>query len=141
MLNVSKNKIVNFNLENATSFTGESGMYILYSIARINSILKNNQVELVGEIKFINEIENRIVKELSLYPDIINELLKSNESSHLTKYIFNIAGLFSKFYEQINISNESNIVLKASRIRLLRCISKVLTSALKILGIETIEQL
>ena len=45
MLNVSKNKIVNFNLKNATSFTGESGMYILYSVARINSILKNNQIE------------------------------------------------------------------------------------------------
>ena len=35
MLNVSKNKIVNFNLENATSFVGESGMYILYSLVRI----------------------------------------------------------------------------------------------------------
>ena len=43
MLNVSKNKIVNFNLDSATSFTGESGMYILYSIVRINSILKNKE--------------------------------------------------------------------------------------------------
>ena len=108
---------------------------------RINSILKNNDIELVGEIKFNNEIENKIIKELSLYPEVINELLKSNEPSHLTKYIFNIAGLFSKFYEQINISNESDITLKTSRIRLLKCISKVLTSALKILGIETIEKL
>lgn len=141
MLNVSKNKIVNFNLENATSFTGESGMYILYSLVRINSILKNNNIESVNEIKFNNEIENKILKELSLYPDVINELLKSNEPSHLTKYIFKIAGLFSKFYEQINISKEPDIILKTSRIRLLKCISKVLTSALKILGIETIEQL
>ena len=45
MLNVSKNKIVNFNLENATSFVGESGMYILYSLVRINSIIKNNNIE------------------------------------------------------------------------------------------------
>lgn len=141
MLNVSKNKIVNFNLENATSFTGESGMYILYSIVRINSILKNNNIELVDEIKFNNEIENKIIKELSLYPDVINELLKSNEPAHLTKYIFNIAGLFSKLYEQINISNESDVILKSSRIRLLNCILKVITSALKVLGIETIEKL
>ena len=141
MLNVSKNKIVNFNLENATSFTGESGMYILYSIVRINSILKNNDINLTNEIKFNNDIEKKIVKELSLFPDVIDSLLKSNEPAHLTKYIFNVAGLFSKLYEQVNITNESDVILKASRIRLLKCISKVLTNALKILGIETIEKL
>ena len=141
MLNVSKNKIVNFNLESATSFTGESGMYILYSIVRINSILKNNPIELADEIKFNNEIEKKIIKELSLYPRIINELLESNEPSHLTKYIFNIASLFSKLYEQINISNEEDVILKSSRIRLLKSIVQVLTSSLKILGIETLDKL
>ena len=141
MLNVSKNKIVNFNLENATSFTGESGMYILYSMVRINSILKNNDINLTNEIKFNNDIEKKIVKELSLFPDVIDSLLKSNEPAHLTKYIFNVAGLFSKLYEQVNITNESDIILKSSRIRLLQCVSKVLTNALKILGIETIEKL
>lgn len=141
MLNVSKNKIVNFNLENATSFTGESGMYILYSIVRINSILKNNDIKLDDEIKFNTDIENKIVKELSLFPELIDGLLKSNEPAHLTKYIFGIAGLFSKLYEQVNISNEEDIVLKSSRIRLLKCISKVLTSALKVLGIDTIDHL
>ena len=122
-------------------FTGESGMYILYSLARINSILRNNKIELVDEIKFNNDIEKKIVRELSLYPDVVDELLKSNEPSHLTKYVFNVAVLFSKLYEQINVSNENDNVLKSSRIRLLNCISKVITSALKILGIETIEKL
>lgn len=141
MLNVSKNKIVNFNLDSATSFTGESGMYILYSIVRINSILKNNDIQLVDEIKFNNEIENKIVKELSLYPDVIDELLKSNEPAHLTKYIFNITQLFSKFYEQVNISNEDNIILKSSRIRLLKSLLIVLNNSLNILGIIPVESL
>ena len=141
MLNVSKNKIVNFNLENATSFVGESGMYILYSLVRINSILKNNNIELTEEIKFNNEIENKLVKELSLFPEVIDELLTSNEPAHLTKYIFGIAGLFSKFYEQVNISNEVDVVLKSSRIRLFKSTAKVLTNALSILGIKTIDEL
>lgn len=141
MLNVSKNKIVNFNLENATSFVGESGMYILYSLVRINSILKNNNIELREEIRFNNEIENKLVKELSLFPEVIDELLTSNEPAHLTKYIFGIAGLFSKFYEQVNISNEVDVVLKSSRIRLLKSTAKVLTNALSILGIKTIDEL
>lgn len=141
MLNVSKSKIVNFNLESATSFNGESGMYILYSLVRINSILKNNNIELVDEIKFNNDIENKIIKELSLFPEIINELLKSNEPSHLTKYIFGLTQQFSKFYEQVNISNEEDLVLKSSRIRLLKAIDKVLKEALSILGIDSIDSL
>lgn len=141
MLNVSKNKIVNFNLENATSFTGESGMYILYSIVRMKSILKNNNIKLSDKIKFNNKIENRIIKELSLFPEQINEILESNEPTHLTKYIFNLTQLFSKFYEEVNISNEEDIVLKFSRIRLLKCLIDVLTKSLKILGIETIDKI
>ena len=130
MLNVSKQKIVNFNLENATSFNGESGMYILYSLARINSILKNNKVELTEEVKFNHDIENKIVKELYDFPNIIDELLTSHEPSHLTKYIFKLTQLFSKFYEQVNISNEIDEVLKSSRIRLLNCFVNVIKSSL-----------
>lgn len=141
MLNVSKNKIVNFNLENATSFTGESGMYILYSIVRINSILKKEKIEKNYESKFTTAIENKIIKELSQFPEVIDNLLTSNEASHLTKYIYNLASLFSKFYEQVNISKEEDQTLKQSRLRLLICIKKVLTDALSILGIETVEDL
>ncbi len=141
MLNVSRHKIVNFNLESATSFTGESGMYILYSYARINSILKNNQMELTPEIKFNEPIEHKIVKELSLFPEIIEDLLRTSEPAHLTKYIFGLTQYFSKFYEQVNISNESDPVLKSSRLKLLMCIQKVIKSSLEILGIETVDTL
>lgn len=141
MLNVSKKKIVNFNLENATSFTGESGMYILYSIVRINSILKKNDIDLSNEVKFVNDIEKTIIKELSLFPEVVDSLLKTCEPAHLTKYIFNLTQDFSRLYEQVNITNEEDIVLKSSRIRLLKAIKKVLIEALSILGIESIDSL
>ena len=141
MLNVSKNKIVNFNLDSATSFTGESGMYILYSIVRINSILKNNNTELSNEVKFTTDIENKIVKSLYNFPQVVDELLKSYEPAHLTKYIFNLTQDFSRFYENVNISNEEDVVLKSSRIRLLNSIKTVLENALSILGISTVDKM
>lgn len=140
MLNVSKKKVVNFNLENATSFTGESGMYILYSYVRMNSILKNNTVT-NNEIKFTSEIENKIVRELSYFPEVVDTLLTTNEPTHLTKYIFGLTQLFSKFYEQFNISNETDEVLKSSRIRLLSCLTRVINNGLNILGIKTVDKL
>ncbi len=141
MLNVSRKKIVNFNLESATSFTGESGIYILYSYARINSLLKNNNIEMSKEIKFIYDIENKIIKELSFFPELIDDLLKTNETSHLTKYVFNLAQNFSKYYEQVNISNEEDLVLKSSRLRLLIALNKVIKTSLSILGIDTVDYL
>ena len=60
MLNVSKHKVVDFNIDNATSFKGESGIYILYSIVRINSILKKNNIN-SKTIKLDNELENKII--------------------------------------------------------------------------------
>lgn len=141
MLNVSRNKIVNFNLENATSFTGESGMYILYSIARMKSILRNNDITDIDEFKYTNEIENKIIKELANFKEVVNSLLVTNESAHLTKYIFRLTQLFSSFYEQINISNEKDELLKSSRLYMLKCLVRVLTSGLKILGIDTVDSL
>ena len=141
MLNVSKNKIVNFNLKNATSFTGESGMYILYSIARMKSILRNNEITNNTELKYTNEIENKIIKELSLYPEVINRLLITNEPAHLTKYLFGLTQLFSKFYESINISNEEDEIKKSSNLRMLKCLISVLESGLRILGITSIDSL
>ena len=141
MLNVSKKKIVNFNLQNATSFNGESGMYILYSVARINSILRNNQITNTETVKFNNEIEDKIIKELSYFPGVVDDLLHSYEPAKLTKYIFNLTQLFSKFYEQINISNEEDEFLKSSRLRLLSAVNKVLKSSLSILGIDTVDKL
>lgn len=141
MLNVSKNKIVNFNLDNATSFTGESGIYILYSIVRMNSILKTNEIDTKNEIKFNNDVEKKIINMLYKFPEIINELLKTYEPARLTKYVFNLTQEFSKLYENININNEQDITLKSSRIRLLNCTKTVLVNALEILGINTVEKM
>lgn len=142
MLNVSKNKIVNFNIENATSFAGESGIYILYSLVRINSILNNNMnMEKVNNIKFTTNIEKKLIRDLYDFNNVVDNLLGTLEPAHLTKYIFNLTQDFSRFYEEINITNEQDIILKSSRLRLLECIKVTLTNALKILGISTIDKM
>lgn len=140
MLNVSKHKIVDFNIDNATSFKGESGIYILYSIVRINSILKKNNIN--GDIIKLEDIqENKIIKDLYAFPEVIDSLLVSNEPQELTKYIFNLTQKFSSYYESVNISNEEDEDVKSSRLRLLLCIKQVLTNGLKVLGIDTIDKM
>ncbi len=140
MLNVSRKKIVNFNFENATSFQGESAIYILYSIVRINSILRNNKYTNV-EIKLTDELEYKIVKDLIEFPNLVNDLLKTAEPVLLTKYIFNVTQKFSSYYEKVNISNIEDEQIKYSKLMLLEAIKIVLTNGLNILGIKTIEKM
>ena len=140
MLNVSKNKIVNFNFDNATSFQGESAIYILYSIVRINSILRNNKYNNV-EIKLTDELEYKIVKDLIEFPSLVNDLLNTNEPVLLTKYIFNLTQKFSSYYEKVNISNIEDEQIRYSKLMLLESIKVVLTNGLGILGIKTIEKM
>ena len=140
MLNVSRNKIVNFNFDNATSFTGESAIYILYSIVRINSILRNNKYENT-EIKLTDELEYQIVKDLIEFPSLVNDLLVTSEPVLLTKYIFNLTQKFSSYYEKVNISNITDVQIKNSKLLLLEAIKIVLTNGLSILGIKTIEKM
>lgn len=140
MLNVSKNKIVNFNFDNATSFIGESAIYILYSIVRINSILRNNKYNKV-DIKLTDDLEYKIIKDLIEFPNLINDLLNNNEPVLLTKYIFNLTQKFSSYYEKVNISNIKDEQLKYSKLLLLEAIKIVLTNGLSILGIKTIDKM
>ena len=140
MLNVSRNKIVNFNFDNATSFTGESAIYILYSIVRINSILRNNKYSNTT-IKLTDELEYQIVKDLIEFPSLVNDLLVTSEPVLLTKYIFNLTQKFSSYYEKVNISNITDEQIKNSKLLLLEAIKIVLTNGLSILGIKTIEKM
>ncbi len=140
MLNVSRNKIVNFNFDNATSFTGESAIYILYSIVRINSILRNNEYQNI-DIKLTDELEYQIVKDLIEFPNLVNDLLVTSEPVLLTKYIFNLTQKFSSYYEKVNISNITDKQIKNSKLLLLEAIKIVLTNGLSILGIKTIEKM
>ncbi len=140
MLNVSKNKIVNFNFDNATSFIGESAIYILYSIVRINSILRNNKYNKV-DIKLTDDLEYKIIKDLIEFPNLVNDLLNNNEPVLLTKYIFNLTQKFSSYYEKVNISNIKDEQLKYSKLLLLEAIKIVLTNGLSILGIKTIDKM
>ena len=140
MLNVSRKKIVNFNFDNATSFQGESAIYILYSIVRINSILRNNKYNNV-EIKLTDELEYKIVKDLVEFPSLVNDLLNTNEPVLLTKYIFNLTQKFSSYYEKVNISNIEDEQIRYSKLMLLEAIKVVLTNGLGILGIKTIEKM
>ncbi len=141
MLNINRGKNINFNLEDATNFTGNSAIYILYNYARINSILNKSTFELNDNIVLDNAFEKLIIKKLYDFKDIVKETVKTNESVIITKYLNDLCSLFSRYYEEVSILKEENITIKNSRLLLLNSIKIVIENSCTILGIKTIEKL
>ena len=142
MLNINRGKNINFNLDDATNFTGNSAIYILYNYVRIKSIL--NKCDLnkkYDNIILKTKTEEQIIKKLYDFEDTVKETLKTNESVIITKYLNDLCGLFSKYYEETSILKEENSDLKNSRLLLLDSVRIVIENGTNILGIKTVEKL
>ncbi len=142
MLNINRGKNINFNLDDATNFTGNSAIYILYNYVRIKSILKKDNFKKDYKDLILNtKTEEQIVKKLYDFEDAVKETVKTSESSIITKYLNDLCGLFSKYYEETNILKEENSDLKNSRLLLLDSVRIVIENGTKILGIKTVDKL
>lgn len=142
MLNINRGKNINFNLDDATNFTGNSAIYILYNYVRIKSILnKCNLNKNYDNLILKTKTEEQIIKKLYDFEDTVKETVKTNESVIITKYLNDLCGLFSKYYEETSILKEENSDLKNSRLLLLDSVRIVIENGTNILGIKTVEKL
>lgn len=142
MLNINRGKNINFNLDDATNFTGNSAIYILYNYVRIKSILKKDNFKKdYKNLILKTKTEEQIVKKLYDFEDAVKETVKTSESSIITKYLNDLCGLFSKYYEETNILKEENSDLKNSRLLLLDSVRIVIENGTNILGIKTVDKL
>ena len=143
MLNVNRKRTVNFNLEDATNFQGNSAIYLLYNYVRINSILdKANMYQYDLDIfKFKDDLEYSLISSLYEFPEIITNARESHEAVVITNYLRNVAQKFSKYYENISILSENEEEVLASRLTLLRCTKTVLENGMKTLGINPVKKL
>lgn len=142
MLNINRGKNINFNLDDATNFTGNSAIYILYNYVRIKSILKKDNFKKdYKNLILKTKTEEQIVKKLYDFEDAVKETVKTSESSIIAKYLNDLCGLFSKYYEETNILKEENSDLKNSRLLLLDSVRIVIENGTNILGIKTVDKL
>ena len=143
MLNVNRKRTVNFNLESATDFQGNSAIYLLYNYVRINSILEKANVCGVDEdvYKFKEELEYSLINSLYDFPDVVENSYNTQESVVITNYLYDVSQKFSKYYKKISILTEEDELVRASRLALLNCTKTVLSNGMKILGINPVKKL
>ncbi len=136
-------KNIVFDIKDATSFEGFTGPYILYVVARINSLLRKSNGE-QGELNFSLLKENEEKKLLLLmaeYEEVIKKALENYNPSVITKYCFDLAQAFNEFYNKHDILKAETPEIGRARLALASAVKQTLISGLGILTIETVEEM
>ncbi len=137
---------MNFSIDSALSFEGETGPYIQYTYARIQSILKKvkfnkNKINLNSLIySSFSENEVNLIKNLKDFNEVVVDATNKYKISLISNYLIKLSQLFNEFYQSTNIL-KSDEKEKEVRLILLNSIAIILEKGLSILGIEVLDEM
>ena len=130
-----------FDLEAMVSFEGETGPYVQYAYARIQSILRKAEFVPASDTNYaLNDAESwDIIKLLQDFPSIIQRAAEKYDPSIVAKYAINLAQSFNKYYAHTRILDENPE--RDSRLALAYATGIVLKEALRLLGVDAPEKM
>lgn len=136
MNRIDPNKKIVFDMQEWLKLDGESGPYIQYVFARINSMLNKAQAQ--GDANF-NKLENEYERNVALhllhFNDVIENALKNYKSNLLCNYLYDVSKSFNQFYANCPVLKCEDEALKQARIKLCQEVAKTLEKGLELLGI------
>ncbi|MBO5274062.1 MAG: arginine--tRNA ligase [Clostridia bacterium] len=141
---LSNNRIkdINFMLEDALSFEGNTGPYAQYTYARTCSILERaGSVEMPAADALKTDEELNLLKVLSQFSERVDNALKDYEPSTVTRFILDVCAAFNSFYHECPILSSEDENTKAARVALTAATNYVLGSALHLICIKTPEKI
>lgn len=139
---LSKNRMSDyvFDWDTMLSFEGNTAPYLLYANTRIHSLFQKAGVALdalVDPILLKEPQEFALAKHLVIFPEIIDAVVEKATPHLLCTYLYELACLFSKFYEACPVLNQEN----QSRLKLAGLTSRILEQGLTLLGIKTLKKM
>ena len=132
-----------FNPKESLSFEGETGPYIQYCYARIQSIIDKSKEKIDLDIDFrllIHEKEIKLMKQLNIFPEIVDITQRIYGIHLIPQYLLTLCQLFNSFYSDCKVISE-NKELEKARLLLIKCVQIVVKIGLNLLGIDTLEEM
>lgn len=137
-----------FDFKQFLSFEGNTGVYQLYTVARINSILKKNTFgselrndDLEFDLDLLNSDEKILLKKMYILPLILEQICVSYKPHLLCNHLFELATLVNSWYVKFSVSNEQNLDRKKALICMCLSLKKCLYFGLDLLGIEAVDEM
>ena len=135
-----------FDIDRFTSFEGDTGPYVLYTIVRIKSILAKYK-EQGGHLEDLtlqnaqNESEKALVMELARFNAAMEAAYEESAPNKVCAYIYELANEFNRFYHETKIISEEDAQKKAGWIALLVLTRDILEACIEVLGFKAPERM
>ena len=143
MLKVDPKKQMLFNPEESVDFAGNTGPFIQYTYARIQSILRkadfDTSISILG--LELHEKEKELIKQVQLFPEVIQNAADSHSPALIANYTYDLVKEFNSFYQQVSILGEENHDKKVFRVQLSKSVGNTIKNAFQLLGIEVPERM
>ncbi|WP_353117472.1 arginine--tRNA ligase [Myroides odoratus] len=137
ILKVDPKKRILFNPEESVDFAGNTGPFIQYTYARIQSILRRADFDLtaVATSIVLDPKEKEIIKLLEDFPEVIQNAAKSHSPALVANYVYDLVKEYNSFYQSVSILGEEDLTLKTFRVQLSQKVGLVIQDAFSLLGI------
>jgi arginyl-tRNA synthetase len=137
-LSTARDSAYVFDLDRMVSFKGNTGPYLQYATTRIRSIFRRagiDEAELHGPIAITAPAERELALKLLDFGSLVAQVAESAEPHRLSAYLFEVASLFTSFYEQCPVLKADDEETRSSRLALCAAVLRVLTVGLGLLGV------
>ncbi len=143
ILKVDPRKRILFDPKESVDFQGNTGPFIQYTYARIQSILRKATFDYSQPITDIelHEKEKELIKIIENYPEIIQQAAANHSPALIANYTYDLVKEFNSFYQNVSILGEENQHKKIIRVQLSKKVSDIIKSAFSLLGIEVPERM
>lgn len=133
-----------FNFDLMLNFEGNTAPYLLYAYTRVAGVFRKlgkdfNEVD--GQIVLQAQQEQDLAARLAQFAEILNNVAEKGTPHILCSYLYDVAGLFSSFYENCPILAAETPEQQQSRLRLAALTGRTLKQGLELLGLETLERM
>ena len=144
ILKVDPTKTMLFNPQESIDFNGNTGPFVQYTYARIQSIVRKAQEEKnikVEDVRInkditLNDKEIDVLKTISTFPDVVKQAGENYSPSLIANFVYSLAKSFNTFYQDCSILREENIDIMQQRVCLAYFTGEVIKRAMHLLGID-----
>jgi arginyl-tRNA synthetase len=138
ILKVDPKKRILFNPEESVDFAGNTGPFIQYTYARIQSILRKSDFDYTKPtaITALHEKEKELVKILIQFPDVVQDAAKNYSPAVIANYTYDLVKTYNSFYQSMPILPETDLQKKVLRVQLSQKVAQTVANAFAVLGIS-----
>jgi arginyl-tRNA synthetase len=144
ILKVDPKKKMMFNPKESIDFHGNTGPFIQYTYARIQSIFRKYEKSIIININSKLEFsakEKELLNLLNRFPDLVLESARLLSPAEIANYVFELSKEFNQFYHDFPILKEEDQEKKYFRLKLIKLVGITIKNSLKIMGIEAPEKM